>query len=367
MKILALESYYGGSHQYFIDGLIADSDHHWTLLTLSDTAWHWRMRHAAAYFAGQIETINEDFDLIFCSSILNLAELRGLIPARLKNVPVVVYFHENQLAYPVAGATPSAGAVMANFTTALAADQVWFNSAFNRDSLLDGLPDFFKHMPDYHPFEQLEAIREKSRIMPLFVTSPTVLPEKPSGGPLHILWAARWEQDKNPQDFFRALRLLKNRGMDFSLSVIGQKFTRSPGVFDHAEKIFADNIVKWGYMPSRKAYLSAITAADVVVSTSNHEFFGLSILEAAACGLRPVLPQRLAYPELFVDADGNNLEDYFFGQTSDDLAAYLLKLVDIKRAKGEVISSLRVPPQEIAARYAPEIIIPAFDLALSAV
>ena len=161
---------------------------------------------------------------------------------------------------------------MTNFTTALAADQVWFNSVCNRDSLLNGLPDFFQHMPDYHPIKQLDVIREKSSIMPLFIEQPESIHQRPTGGPLHILWAARWEQDKNPQDFFRALRLLKNRGTDFRLSVLGQRFSRSPSIFDHAEKIFADNIVNWGYMPSREEYLTAVEAADVVVSTSNHEF-----------------------------------------------------------------------------------------------
>ena len=57
MKILALEPYYGGSHKYFIDGLIAGSSHQWQLLTLPDSAWRWRLRHAATYFAEQLNDL----------------------------------------------------------------------------------------------------------------------------------------------------------------------------------------------------------------------------------------------------------------------------------------------------------------------
>jgi hypothetical protein len=49
----------------------------------------------------------------------------------------------------------------------------------------------------------------------------------------------------------------------------------------------------------REEYIRQLCRADIVVSTATHEFYGISVIEAARAGCIPLLPNRLSYPELF--------------------------------------------------------------------
>jgi glycosyltransferase involved in cell wall biosynthesis len=329
MNVLAIEGYYGGSHKAFLDGWIARSRHTWTLLTLPANKWKWRMRHGAITFAQQAARLAAEgsrWDVLFCSDMLNLAEFLGLSYESVRRLPRIVYFHENQLTYPVrVESERDYQYVMTNLTTALAAEAVWFNSAFHRDEFLSGLRAFLKRMPDNQPLDAVDAIAARSAVHP-----PGIEPFPPRGprppGPLHILWAARWEHDKSPEDFFAAMKILKQKGIDFRLSVIGEQFRDVPEVFAWAKEFFAGQIVRWGYQPTRDAYRAALTDADVVVSTARHEFFGLSITEAIAAGAYPLLPKRLAYPEILDTIAPSSTQQHFYDGTVDHLAQRLAGL-----------------------------------------
>ena len=61
---------------------------------------------------------------------------------------------------------------------------------------------------------------------------------------------------------------------------------------------YAERVLHYGYAESFADYAALLWRSDLVVSTSVHEFFGISMLEAIYCGCHPLLPNRLTYPEL---------------------------------------------------------------------
>ena len=329
MKVLALEPYYGGSHQAFLDGWSSRSRHEWTVLSLAPHNWKWRMRHGPITLgeeAARRARRGEGWDVILCSDMLDLAGFRGLAGPAARSLPAAAYFHENQLTYPVRRDEPrDRHFAFTNLTTALAAEAVWFNSHFHRRAFLGAVRQLLRRMPDHQPLDAVDRIEASSAVHPPGIDA---FPRRPARrpGPLRILWAARWEYDKGPETFFEAVERLDRQGADFRLSVLGQQFRDVPGVFAEARRRLADRIDRWGYAPGRDAYAAALGEADVFVSTAEHEFFGISAVEAIAAGALPVLPERLAYPEILAEIGAESPEAFLYDGTPAGLARRLAAL-----------------------------------------
>ena len=354
MNILALEPYYGGSHRHFLDGWVDASSHHWSVCTLPARKWKWRMRHGAVSFAREAErrwSAGERWECVFCSSMLNLAEWRGLAPPEIAHLPTVVYFHENQLGYPLhKGEVRDFQYAITHFTTALSADELWFNSKYHQDSFFTEMRVLLKKMPDYNLLKELDSLEEKSRIMHPGI-KPSLLQkneEKDKDTVPVILWAARWEYDKNPVLFFSAVRVLREKGYAFQLSVIGEHFASVPPVFRDAKEEFAAHLLRWGYQESREAYEAALNEATIVVSTADHEFFGISMVEAVAAGAVPVIPRLLAYPEVFENPGGGDA--YFYDGSEGDLVR-VMESVLVSVEQGTPLKWLDHDSENVAEKY----------------
>lgn len=112
-----------------------------------------------------------------------------------------------------------------------------------------------------------------------------------------ILWNHRWEYDKAPEAVFRVLSDLAARGMEFAVIVAGENYQTVPDAFERGRRELGERILHFG-TATEDEYPGLLAAADIVVSTARHEFFGIAVLEAVAAGALPVLPARLSYPEL---------------------------------------------------------------------
>ncbi len=334
LRVLSLQPYYGGSHEQFQQGWEQYSKHRWTILTLPPRHWKWRMRHAAIYFAEEVQRrLGEggQWDVVVCTDMLNLAEFRGLMPRQISGIPIVMFFHENQFVYPVReGYQRDEHLAFTNFTSALAADRIWFNSKYNFDSMVAGLTRRLKRWPDFQPRKAIESLADKLTIEPLGIEQPAIdlspfqqarEQRAANGDPVHLVWAARWEHDKNADDLLVALKLLRDRGVLFRLSLLGQSFQYSPDVFQEIKTEFQAEILRIGFQESRADYWQALAEADLFVSTANHEFFGLAAAEGIAAGLLPLFPNRLAYPELLEHAmTREEAKDYLYDNNAEALA-----------------------------------------------
>ncbi len=323
-RLLALEPYYGGSHRSVLDGLLARLDWEHDLLVMPARKWKWRMAGSAVTLADEVRRLHDAgarWDAVLASTFVDLPALLGLAREALAGVPAVVYFHENQLAYPNRYERDwDFQYPLANVRTALAADVCAFNSAYNRDSFLDEIPAFLGRFPDHRPAEVPDRIRERSIVLP-----PPFDPAAVDAAPLargavpRVVWPHRWDHDKDPDAFFDAVEALAAEGLAFEVAVAGQAHDDVRDAFESRARRLGERLVTLGGLETREEYAALLRTCDVAVSTANHEFFGLAMAEASYAGCFPLVPDRLAYPEVYPGP--------FRYRSSEDLVARLRALV----------------------------------------
>lgn len=240
----------------------------------------------------------------------------------------------------------------------LVADEIYFNSKWNLQSFIDKIPSFINRNPDKQPKQLVETILPKMKVLyfpivmplsqgigirpgseaPLCTCSGSKVPLCTCSGsegplctcssseaplytlpnsepplstlpnsepplstlpnpeaPLHILWNHRWEHDKDPATFFSVLLELHQQGIAFHLSVLGQSYEETPPIFEQIQTDLKDHLIHYGFVASKDDYYAVLNKTDVCVSTAIHEFYGVSVLEAALCGNYCICPNRLSY------------------------------------------------------------------------
>ncbi len=333
MKICLVEPFHTGSHAVWAEEFARYSRHDIELLTLSGRRWKWRMHGGAVTLARHFMADDYQPDLLLASDMLDLTTFLALTRKKTAGIPTALYFHENQLTYPWSpnGANPAqqrAHYAFINYTSALAADTVLYNSRYHLDAFTGQLLAFLKSFPDQNELDSEQVIKEKSEVLSLGLDLRRFdehRPEQPKDKtkPPLILWNHRWEYDKNPEEFFQALYQLQEEGLAFEVAILGESYRNCPPVFSEAQQRLGERIVHFGYVEDFADYARWLWQADILPVNSDHDFFGASVVQAIYCNCTPLLPRRLAYPEHLPAA----LQDQFLYSDFNDLLKRLRVLL----------------------------------------
>ncbi len=347
MNVLVLSAYDAESHRRWHQGLVKHLSFSFTVMALPPRFFSWRIRGNAMSWAlgHRDEFLAKKWDAIVATSMVDLATLKGLVPA-LAVVPTLVYFHENQFSYPVnhvAGApVRSIEPQIVTLYSALSAEQVVFNSSHNKITFLSGVAALLKKLPDEVPNNVIAVLEKKSMVIPVPLEASCFEwgGEKAKARPLTLLWNHRWEYDKGPERLFAVVQKLVKQAPEMPLCfhIVGQQFRQEPAVFADLKALLtkAGWFGEWGFLPT-PMYQAVLVQSDIVLSTALHDFQGLAVLDAVAAGCTPLLPRRVAYPDFFA---AQYLYDSMDGE---NYAQETQSAVDAIKGYGHKICTLNAP------------------------
>ncbi len=298
---LFVEPFFGGSHRAFAEGLVRHGGHELELLTLPGREWRRRMRLGAQVLAGRAAEVRGDFDFLLVSDMLDLPAFLALTRPRFERTPVLLFMHENQLTYPrLRGTKLNSWFGQINYLSALAADRVAFNSEYHRQDFLGALEQLDQQPNNWLTVNGIEAIRGKSTVLPVGVdlTSLGDGADATWGGSPLILWNHRWEFDKSPEAFVRTVSTLAEEGLHFRVAVAGERGDNPSAAMEELPGRLGERLVQFGPVEGRAGYARLLREADISISSTRHEFFGISTVEAMWCGCLPIAPRRYNYPAL---------------------------------------------------------------------
>ena len=99
-----------------------------------------------------------------------------------------------------------------------------------------------------------------------------------------ILWVGRFEPEKDPVFAISILKNVRDSGIDAGLILLGA------GSLEKVLRMRAKSLAPFVEFPGWRSPEPYLEIADVVVSTSKHESYGASIIEALASGVPVVSP-----------------------------------------------------------------------------
>jgi len=306
--LLLLSAYDAMSHKQWRERLARMlPEFNWTQIALPPRHHDWRIRgNSLQWFVEKETTLKQPYSALIATSMVDLAALRGLVP-ELAKLPTLLYFHENEFAYPAnSRQRANIEPMLVPVYSALCADLLVFNSNYNRDTFLAGLKHLFQQLPDNLADSILERLPTVNIApVPLSNISSNAVTKRTH---LELLWNHRWEYDKNPALLLLVAQKIAALGLPCRIQVVGQQFKQQPAEFlelknvldaHHARQDITSG--RFGFVEDDAEYQALLQGCHVVLSTALHDFQGLAIMEAIQAGCTPLCPAALAYPE-YLDA-----------------------------------------------------------------
>ncbi len=307
--ILILDSFFTGSHRYWGEQLKKRLPFNVQLLTLSGKHWKWRMEGGAYELAQKFKNLSQRPKIIIATDMVNIPLFYAFANISKDEIPCILYFHENQFAYPINNLDTQKTNKrdnhysFINLTSALFSNHLVFNSEFNRTSFFHGSAELINQLPKNTLNQNIKNL-ESCVIYP-GIERATSFNRNNDSVPT-LLWNHRWEHDKNPDLFIEGLEFLQRKSISFKLIILG-KGTEKKEVKSFFKKHFPNELIHCGFVETRKKYTDLISEATHIPVTSKHDFFGLSVAEAMSNGCFAILPNHQAYPEHLLENEQSGI------------------------------------------------------------
>ena len=119
-----------------------------------------------------------------------------------------------------------------------------------------------------------------------------------------VVWASRWDEEKNPDFFLQVARevIIKRPDIKFVICTGAEKMRSNVPellyALDLFKKKYPDNIiVKEGL--TKEQYYEILTESRVQFNCASQDFVAITLLESSTAGCYPVYPQFRSFPETF--------------------------------------------------------------------
>lgn len=147
---------------------------------------------------------------------------------------------------------------------------------------------------------------------------------KKANDKIELLYVSSFHKYKNHESLFGAVSILKNKGYDVSLNLIGgSPQERDEELYRLAENLGLENDIKFSGWKTHKEIFEAMDNSDIFVYPSTVESTGLGVMEAMARGMCVASSNMSCMPEVLKDAGV-----YFNPNNAEDMAKTLEKLIN---------------------------------------